>query len=94
LSLKSLVKQRFSTDSGYQSLLLSLTGTDDNNGRLDGISLYDPDQVFSSFTLSFDCSQTSNCATKDLTGVDAMRFAAVSVPIQILSLGGGFVRIR
>jgi hypothetical protein len=81
----------FSTDSGYQSLLFSLTGTDDNNGRLDVISFYDPDQAFSAFTLSFDCSLTSNCATDDLIGVDAMRFAAVPEPDTLILLFAGLL---
>ncbi|MES9832060.1 MAG: hypothetical protein ABW139_07415 [Candidatus Thiodiazotropha sp. DIVDIV] len=72
----------FTTNSGYESLLFHLPGSDDNNGRIDSISFYDPVQSFTTFTLNFDCSQAtgSSCATDDLVGVDAMRFAAVPEP--------------
>ncbi|MET0066899.1 MAG: hypothetical protein ABW076_11205 [Candidatus Thiodiazotropha sp.] len=79
-----------STDSGFQAVLFNLPGTDRNEGRLDRIGLYDPLQAFSAFTLGFDCSLAQgSCATDDLVGVDALRFAAVPEPGLWLLLGLG-----
>jgi hypothetical protein len=80
-----------STDRGFQSLLFALPGADENNGRQDLIALYDPDENFTAFTLSFDCNQTDQCATDDLIGVDRLRFASVPEPGTGVLIFGGFL---
>ena len=81
----------FYTDSGFQSLLFHLPGSDANEGRLDVIGFYDPTESFTAFTLGFDCSLAAGagCADDDLVGVDALRYAAVPEPdLRLLMFAG------